>query len=148
MNAIVSATGLEVQSLQSIAAAAGIVNASTVNTPAGEAAFPSDPSLAAAEQQRDDARTGDVGTTIAQLFGVNSLIIAEGQYRGNTIFYSAAAFSQLGAGYLMYTMFHESFHLAGLSDAQVEQDLGIPQSVVKSLGSRSITFALVGLCGR
>lgn len=48
----------------------------------------------------------------------------------------------------MYTMFHETFHLDGFSDAQLEADLGIPSTVVKVRGRTSITDQLMMTCGK
>jgi hypothetical protein len=150
--AILNATGITVQELQGLAAAANLVDATTVNTPAGAADFPNSPALAAAAQARYDAQTGIVGTTLAQLFNSNPLIAATGQYGGGvggTIFYGPIAFGSggLGSAYQLYTMFHETFHLAGFSDVQLETDFGITPGMVKSRGSASITDALISKCG-
>jgi RHS repeat-associated protein len=132
--------------VQDAANTANVVDASTVNTPTGTAAFPHDPTLAAAEQARDDAQTGISGTTIAQLFASKGTLYAMGQYNGNTVFYGQA-FLTFGTGYALYTMFHESLHLIGLSDRQLKTDFAISDAVWAAQGSLSITLALMAGCG-
>jgi len=132
--------------VQDAASTARVVDASTVNTPTGAAAFPNDPTLAAAEQARDDARTAISGTTIAQLFASSGRLYAMGQYNGNTVFYGQA-FATFGSGYALYTMFHEVLHLIGFSDQQLRTDFAISDAAWAAERSSAITTALMAGCG-
>ena len=125
-----------------------LYDASLVNDTEGSALFPNSAELAAAEQARADASTGHSGTTVAQAFDASPTRLAQGQYGGSSIFYSASWFSTLGSGTALYTIFHEMLHLSAVfGDAQIEKAFGIPASDVKSLGSTSITYKLMEKCG-
>jgi hypothetical protein len=145
---IYASLGEEIQTIQGLAASAQVQDMSSTMTPAGVTLFPNNPSLAAAEQARDDAATGIRGTTIDQLYlSMPGSLIALGQYMGNTIFYNPLLFSNMGNATAMFTMFHETLHLAGFSDAQLETDFGISPALVAERGSQSITDALIINCG-
>lgn len=148
---ISTALGIDLSTIQELAEGANLVDGSTVNIAYGQAAFPGNPELAAAQQGRTDATTGINGTTVAQIFGINGGLQAVGQYAGNTIFYSPVWFDSTswGSGALsMYTIFHESLHLDGFDDKSLEALLKIPQAVINSLGSQSITYALAAECSK
>jgi len=139
--------GKDLSAIQTIAAAAQVTDASTVITQAGAALFPNNPDYAAAQQARADADSATQNASIAQWFAAMPTIHAATQYNGNTIYYSALYFSQIGSGTAMYTMFHESLHLAGYDDQQLRALLGIADSEWKAWGSDAITHKLEEKCG-
>jgi RHS repeat-associated protein len=134
--------------VQLIASGAKIADGSNTTDPVGVTAFPLDPDLAAKIQSTADVQSGIPNTPMSIVFLLNPRLMAMGQFDGDTIFVNPSAFLQSGSGMNLYTMFHESLHLAGFYDAQLEGLLGIPDSVVKSLGSTSITFKLMELCNQ
>ncbi|HLH07382.1 MAG TPA: RHS repeat-associated core domain-containing protein, partial [Terriglobales bacterium] len=141
------AGALEVAQLE--AGTTNVVSAATVSSSAGATLFPNNPDLAAAEQARDDAKTGFAGATLSQMLAASPNTHAWGQYAGNTIFYNPLWFAQVGSGWAEFTMFHEMLHVAGLGgDNQIAAAFGISPDVYKTLGSEAITAKLVEKCGQ
>jgi hypothetical protein len=75
------------------------------------------------------------------------VIHAAAQYTGNTIYYSALYFSQIGSGTAMYTMFHEALHLMGFDDNQLKGLFGITDGEWRAFGTDAITHKLEEKCG-
>jgi hypothetical protein len=135
-----------VQEIQLWATTVTVVDGTTVNTPVGSSSFPFDPERAASYQAEIDAKTGITGTTVAQFFAANGNVSALSAYKGNSIYVNSSFPS--GTGTAMFTIFHEVLHSMGYSDQALETAFGITPSLARDLGSRSITFALMGGCGQ
>jgi RHS repeat-associated protein len=134
-------------SVQELALITGVVNAATVNAPAGVTLFPNNPALAATQQGTANNATGIQGATLAQYSAASPGTFAYGQFGGNTVFYTSQ-WANSGSGFALYTMLHEMLHVDGFGDAQIEDAFGISAQTVAALGSTSITYKLMSECGQ
>lgn len=108
--------------------------------------FPITPDLAAASQAQADVKSGVTGVTVAQYFGSLPGVHAAAQYLGNTIFVNTNYFASIGDGWALLTLLHESLHLFGLGDQEIENAFGISKATATSSGSDSITSKLFEKC--
>jgi hypothetical protein len=106
----------------------------------GEAMFPNNPELR--------TQLANPNQPVNDYFNEHPQTYAIGGYNGNTIIVNSNTFANLGEAQAYYTIFHETLHLMGYSDGQLEAAMNISPSVVRSQGSMSITYSLMGGCGQ
>ncbi len=137
--------------VQVLAAQTTVQWAVTVTTAAGATLFPNNPNFAAQTQAIADQRVGVTAATLSAWAQYSPTVSAYGQYMGDTVFINNAGttWANAGSGWALYTMLHEMLHVAGLGgDAQIEKLFGISPEIVAAQGSSSITYKLMGECGR
>ena len=143
---ILSTLHLNIHTVQGVGGSAILVNASGTATPYGSTLFPITPDLAAASQAQADVKWGVTGVTVAQYFGSLPGVHAAAQYLGNTVFVNTNYFASIGDGWALLTLLHESLHLFGLGDQEIENAFGISKATATSSGSDSITSKLFEKC--
>src|SRR5262249_41067484 len=133
--------------LQALASDAQIVDGTNANVLVGAGLFPNNErGAAAANQALADAATGHADSTIAQWVAASPRTAAAAQPGGNTILVNSTFPSGDALG--VYTIFHETLHLFGLSDQDLYKAFGISEADVAAQGSSAITTKLMSECGR